>query len=128
MSRASPAYLEHTAFKVRDIHWHIHFFRKVLGWEVRQMEGTDADPYQVWAGGVQLIADPGFDGVQGCVHHIGVRCADVDAALDAAFAFEGVTHLAKGRHWLVLPEGFIVELLPASKNAVATALTIHPEL
>ena len=28
----------------------------------------------------------------------------------------------------VLPEGFIVELLPASANAVATALTIHPTL
>jgi predicted enzyme related to lactoylglutathione lyase len=122
------SYLEHAAFKVRDMDWHIRFFSEVFGWKVRKVDGDAVAPRQVWLGGAQLMADPGFDGTEGRVNHIGIRCADMEAAITAALAHEGVSHLEKGRHWLVLPEGFIVELLPASPRAVATALMVHPEL
>jgi glyoxylase I family protein len=122
------AYLEHTAFRVKNIRWHIRFFETVFGWKVRQIEGDEANPRQVWIGGTQLMAAPDFDGTEGRVNHVGVRCENVDNAIAAAFTFDGVSHLDKGRQWLVLPEGFIVELLPASQAAVATALTIHPEM
>jgi predicted enzyme related to lactoylglutathione lyase len=125
---ANGCYIEHAAFRVRDMAWHIRFFGEVFGWEVRKVDGDAASPRQVWLGGAQLMADPEFDGTEGRVNHIGVRCADMEAAMTAALAFEGVSHLAKGRQWLVLPEGFIVELLPASEKAVDMALAVHPEL
>ncbi len=128
-SSASPgAYLEHAAFRVRDIHWHVRFFEALFGWKVRQVDGDEADPRQVWIGGMQLVAAPGFDGTEGRVNHLGVRCENIDAAMGIAFGFAGVTHLDKGRNWLVLPEGLVIELLPASEKAVAIALSVHPEL
>lgn len=125
---ASRAYLEHVAIKVRDIHWHRTFFQTVFGWQVRQMDGEENAPRQLWLGGIQLIAAADFDGDEGRVNHIGVRCEDVDAAMAAAYAMAGVTADPRGRNWLRLPEGFVVELLPASEQAVTTALTIHPNL
>lgn len=125
---ASGAYLEHAAIKVRDLDWHSRFFETVCGWQVRQIDGDADAPRQVWLGGAQLIATQGFDGAEGRVHHLGVRCADVDAACARALAIEGVGHLEKGRNWLTLPEGLIVELLPASAAAVGVALTVKPDL
>ena len=122
------AYLEHVAFRVRDLGWHIRFFEALFGWTVRQAEGDPAAPKQVWIGGMQLISTPDFDGTEGRVNHLGVRCADVEAAMAIAYAFEGVTADPRGKNWLTLPEGFVVELLPASGTAVAVALTVHPEL
>ena len=41
MEKVHPnkAYLEHVAFKVKDIHWHIRFFREVLGMTLRDVDG-----------------------------------------------------------------------------------------
>lgn len=125
---AAGAYLEHAAILVRDLPWHVRFFEAVCGWKVRQIDGEPDAPRQVWLGGAQLVAAPDFDDAQGRVHHLGVRCADVEAACAAALAFEGVGHLEKGRTWLTLPEGLIVELLPASAAAVGVALTLRPDL
>lgn len=124
----TQAYLEHVAFRVRDLGWHVRFFEHVLSWKVRQVDGDEANPRQVWLGGLQLIAATDFDGAEGRVNHIGVRCADVEAVMAAAYAFEGVTADPRGKNWLVLPEGFIVELLPASLRAASAALAIHPEM
>lgn len=125
---ATGAYLEHAAIRVRDLAWHVRFFETVCGWRVREIDGDPSAPRQLWLGGAQLIAAPEFDGATGRVHHLGVRCADVEAAIAAALAFEGVGHLEKGRRWLTLPEGLIVELLPASAAAVGVALTVRPDL
>lgn len=138
------AYLEHVAVRVRDIQWHIRFFETVFGWKIRMSEGADgimsqsgdgiqmdvgvSSPKQVWIGGIQLISEPLFDGTAGRAHHVGVRCEDVDQAMRAAYTFAGVTHLERGRNWLVLPEGMVVELLPTSVAAVEVALRVHPEL
>jgi len=128
VSAPPRAYLEHAALRVRDIGWHIRFFEALFGWTIRQVDGDAASPRQVWIGGLQLIAAPAFDGAEGRVNHLGVRCENVEAAIAIARGFEGVTALEKGPNWLVLPDGLIVELLPASSAAVAVAATIHPEM
>jgi catechol 2,3-dioxygenase-like lactoylglutathione lyase family enzyme len=119
-------YLEHVAFKVKDIHWHIRFFREVLGMTLRDVDGDVESPRQVWTfGGLQLMAAPDFEGPEGRFAHLGVMCEDVDAAIAAAQGF-GVSHLDRGANWLVLPDGLIVELLAASPGAVEAALAVNP--
>lgn len=128
MERVHPskAYLEHVAFKVKDIQWHIRFFREVLGMTLRDVDGDAESPRQVWTfGGLQLMADPNFEGPEGRFAHLGLMCEDVDAAIAAAQGF-GVSHLDKGANWLVLPDGLIVELLAASTGAVKAALAVNP--
>jgi glyoxylase I family protein len=128
MDKAHPkkAYLEHVAFKVKEIHWHIRFFREVLGMTLRDVDGDRSAPRQAWTfGGLQLIADPDFEGPEGRFAHLGVMCEDVDAAIAAAQSF-GVSHLDKGANWLVLPDGLIVELLPASAGTVDAVLAVNP--
>lgn len=124
---ATKAYLEHVAFYVKDIHWHVRFFREVLGMTMREIDGTPDDPRQVWTlGGLQFVARPDFDGPEGRLGHLGVMCEDVEAALAAAKAF-GVTEMPQGRNWLRLPDGLAVELLQARPaGAVAQALAVNP--
>ncbi len=120
------AYVEHVAVRVRDIHWHIRFFREVFGMTAREYDGPPADPRQYWAvGGIQLLAAPDFTGGEGPLAHIGVMCDDVDAALAAAEAF-GVEALPKGRNWLRLRDGVELELLQASGGSVGLILAIDP--
>ncbi len=126
MTAASKAYVEHAAIRVRDIHWHIRFFRDVLGMAMREIDGTQAQPRQYWTlGGMQFIASPDFDGPEGRLAHLGVMCEDLEAALAAAASF-GVSEMPQGRNWLRLPDGLAVELIQASPGAVAQALAINP--
>src|SRR3981081_2740938 len=105
------SYLEHVAFKVKDVHWHIRFFREVLGMTLRDVDGDPGSPRQAWTfGGLQLMADPDFEGPEGRFAHLGVMCEDVDAAIEAAKSF-GISHLDKGTNWLVLPGGAAVRTL-----------------
>lgn len=123
----SKAYLEHVAIWVKDIHWHIEFFRDVLGMTMREVDGDAANPRQVWTlGGMQFIAAPEFAGPEGRLAHLGVMCEDVDASIDVAHRF-GVTEMPQGRNWLRLPDGLAVELMQAQPAAcVAQALAINP--
>ena len=123
---STQAYVEHVAIRVRDIQWHIGFFRAVLGMQVREVQGSQQAPQQVWTlGGMQLIADPQFEGPEGRLGHLGVMCEDLEAALAAAQAY-GVRELPQGRNWLQLPDGLVVELIQASAGAVAQALAVQP--
>jgi catechol 2,3-dioxygenase-like lactoylglutathione lyase family enzyme len=127
VSSAPKAYVEHVAIRVRDIAWHIAFFAKVFGMTVFLVDGDKAAPKQVWTvGGIQLIGDPGMSDPVGCFGHIGVMAEDAAAIIHAALAYGGVTHAARGRHWLVLPDGIVVEVLQASPPAaVAEALAVN---
>jgi len=98
----------------------------VLGMTLRDVEGDKTSPRQAWTfGGLQLMADPDFEGPEGRFAHLGVMCEDVDAAIAASESF-GVSHLDKGANWLVLPDGLIVELLPASPGTVQAVLAVNP--
>lgn len=120
------SYVEHVAVRVKDIQWHIRFFREVLGMTVREVDGTADAPTQIWTvGGMQLMADPDFEGPEGRLAHLGIMTEDLEAALQAAKAW-GVKELPQGRNWLALPDGLEVELIQASGTSIAAALAVNP--
>jgi len=125
MAYGKRAYVEHVAIRVRDIEWHIRFFRDVLGMTLRD-DRRGETPSQVWTvGGVQLVADPAFDGPEGRLAHLGVMVEDVDAVLREAASWN-VPALPQGPNWLCLPDGLCIEILQANGSAVADALAIDP--
>jgi catechol 2,3-dioxygenase-like lactoylglutathione lyase family enzyme len=124
------AYVEHIAVRVKDIEWHVRFFREVLGMEIREIDGPADAPRQVWTlGGMQLMSAPEAPerptNEAGRLAHIGLMCDNLEAALAAAQSW-GVKELPQGRNWLQLPDGLAVELIQASPNAVAQALAVNP--
>jgi catechol 2,3-dioxygenase-like lactoylglutathione lyase family enzyme len=121
------AYLEHVAIRVRDIDWHVAFFREVLGLGLRdEMQARNAIPRQAWVqGGVQLIADPSFEGPEARLAHLGIMVDDYDGVLARAAAW-GARALPAGPNWLALPDGLNIEILQAHGNAVEAALAIDP--
>jgi catechol 2,3-dioxygenase-like lactoylglutathione lyase family enzyme len=123
----SKAYLEHVAIWVKDIQWHIRFFADVLGMSMREVDGTADAPRQYWTlGGLQFIHAPLHEGPEGRLAHLGVMCADLEAALAAAQAY-GVGEMPQGPNWLRLPDGLAVELIQARPaSCVAQALSINP--
>lgn len=120
------SYVEHVAIRVKDIHWHIRFFRDVLGMTIREIDGAAEAPRQIWTiGGMQLMSDPTFEGPEGRLAHLGVMTEDLEAVLQAAKTW-GVKELPQGRNWLALPDGLAVEILQASGTSVAEALAVNP--
>lgn len=124
------SYVEHVAIRVHDIHWHIRFFREVLGMEMREVAGTPENPSQYWTlGGMQLIATPGFkadpSNNAGWLAHLGVMVDDLDAALLAASSWN-VKTLPQGFNWIQLPDGLAVELIQAAPGSVDQALAVQP--
>ncbi|HET9978761.1 MAG TPA: VOC family protein [Burkholderiaceae bacterium] len=120
------AYLEHVALRVKDIHWHIGFFREVCGMTMREVQGTPEHPEQVWTlGGLQFIAASDFAGPEGRLAHLGLLCEDLEATLAAARKY-GVAEMPQGRNWLRLPDGLAVEFIQARPAAtVARALDLR---
>ena len=127
---ATSAYIEHVALRVRDIHWHIRFFREVLGMDLREVDGPCENPRQCWTvGGLLFMAVPGFEAPPsndaGWLAHLGVMVDDLEAALSAARTW-GARPLPQGRNWLQLPDGMAVELIQAAPGSVAQALAVRP--
>ena len=127
---ATRSFVEHVAVRVKDIHWHIRFFREVLGQELREVEGPVDAPRQFWTlGGMQLIASPGFDAPPsndaGWLAHLGIMVDDLDAALEAARTWD-VKALEQGSNWLELPDGLAIELIQAAPGSVAEYHTVKP--
>ena len=126
MSYQKRSYVEHVAVRVKDIQWHIRFFREALGMSIREVDGPADSPKQIWTvGGVQLIADPDFAGPEGRLAHLGVMTEDLEAALREVYTW-GVSEMPQGRNWVALPDGLSVELIQASRDSVACALAVDP--
>lgn len=122
----AKAYVEHVAIWVRDIQWHIRFFKEVLGMEMREVQGDPAQPQQYWTlGGMQFMSSPDFGNNEGRLGHIGIMCEDMEAALAAAHTF-GVTTMSQGRNWIRLPDGLALELIQAAPGSVEQALAVQP--
>jgi 2-dehydropantoate 2-reductase len=127
---ATRSFVEHVAIRVRDIHWHIRFFREVLGQQLREVDGTEDNPRQYWTlGGMQLMATPDFEAPPsndaGWLAHLGVMVDDLEAALAAARAWD-VKVLPQGSNWLQLPDGLAVELIQAAPGSVADYFAVKP--
>jgi len=111
MAYAKTSYLEHTAIRVKDIQWHIRFFKEALGMPVRNAQGPEDDPIQVWTvGGVQLVSAKDFAGPEGRMVHLGIRTDDLEAALEEVYKW-GVEEMPQGRNWIRLPDGLEIELM-----------------
>ena len=124
MAYGRKSYVEHVAVKVKDIDWHLRFFREVLGMTVREVMGPDGKPEKAWTiGGMQFNADPDFTGPEGRLAHLGIMVEDLEAVLAEAAKW-GVRELPMGRHWLALPDGLELELMQAHGNAVAETLAV----
>lgn len=105
------SFLEHTAIRVKDIHWHIRFFEQALGMPVASVQGAPDDPVQVWTvGGVQIVSDKDFEGLEGRMVHLGIRTDDLEAALEEVYKW-GVRELPQGRNWFATPDGLAIELM-----------------
>ncbi|MEH7238158.1 VOC family protein [Bacillus sp. JJ1562] len=124
MSYHKRSYIEHTAFCVKDILWHIRFFREALGMKVVNMEGSEANPTQVWLqGGLQIISALDFEKSEGQLTHIAIMTEDLESALQEVYNWS-VTESHKGRNWVQLPEGLVLELIQAKRNSVEKLLEI----
>lgn len=123
MNTEESSFLDHVAIHVKDINWHVRFFSEVLGMPPKMMVGPTGvigpteSPQQVWTiGGMQLVSEPEFTAPEGRLAHLGIKTVNVEAVIDAAESW-GVTSLARGRNWLLLPDGLCIELLSTSPKA-----------
>lgn len=103
--------MHHCAIKIQDLDWNLSFFRDVFQMvEVnREVRG---EATHVWlSGGLQLITT-----TQECMSdhsildHIALESKDLDASLRAAEKY-GVVSLEKGKNWIRLPYGLIIEIM-----------------
>jgi len=119
-------YLEHTAFPVRDINWHIIFFRDVLEMPVRQIAGDPDHPEQVWlCGGIQLKSVPDFNVSEESFVHLGIMTDDLEATLKRVHEY-GAAELPRDKNWVRLPDGLEIEFIQAKNGAVEKILRISP--
>ena len=126
MAYSKKSYVEHVAIRVRDIDWHLRFFRDVLGMDVRETMGDAGKTEKAWTiGGMQFNADPEFNGPEGRMARLGIMVEDLEEVLAEAAKW-GVRELPMGRNWLALPDGLELELMQAHGNAVAEALAVKP--
>jgi glyoxylase I family protein len=121
------AYIEHVAVRVKDIQWHVDFFREVLGLGIRdELPATGKIGRQVWVlGGIQFISDPDFEGSEGRLAHLGIMVDDYDGVLERAAEW-GAKALPAGPNWLELPDGLNIEILQSNNGSVEAALAIDP--
>lgn len=111
------AYLEHVAYLVDDLAWHLQFFQEVYDMtpyrEVVHEDGTR----DIWLeGGIQLRSVIGKAPETGKCHHLCLIVDDLEAARTRALAL-GCTEMPK-HHWVCTPEGTRVEMFTAAPGAV----------
>ena len=123
MAYSKCSYAEHVAIFVKDLDWHVRFFREALGMTLRD---ESKYPEQVWTiGGIQLISAPDFQGPEGRLAHIGIMTEDLEAALAEIYSWE-VKEMPQGRNWVELPDGLCIEVMQAARQSVTEALNVQP--
>lgn len=117
MAYAKLSYLEHVAVRVKDIQWHIRFFREALNMPVSRVQGDESDPRQVWTvGGMQIQAVKDFEGPEGRLGHLGIRTENLAEALEEVYKWP-VRELPQGHNWFATPDGLEIELMQAEPKA-----------
>lgn len=110
--------VEHVAFQVSDINWHINFFAKVFGMKVNKVIGSKSEPEIAWlSGGIQLISVKGP--LEKMNDHIGIVVTDLEATLDSVENLRDVHPVqGKERNWISIPDGVVLELIQGRSDAV----------
>jgi catechol 2,3-dioxygenase-like lactoylglutathione lyase family enzyme len=104
------ATIGHTAVKVKDMAGMIALLQGLLGFRVIRSMGESEVPSNVWfEEGLQLVHDPGFEGPEGRVHHLGILVADREAMVQECER-RGFAEVRP--NWYALPDGLVLEFLP----------------
>lgn len=123
MAYQKQSYMEHVAIYVKDLDWHIRFFREALGMTLRD---ESQYPKQVWTiGGIQLISNPAYEAPEGRMAHLGIMTEDLEAALEEVYRWD-VKAMPQGRNWVELPDGLCIEIMQAAGKAVSEVLCVQP--
>ena len=105
----NSATIGHTAVKVKDISGMISLMEELLGFHVSRTKGEGETPESVWfEEGLQLVHDPGFEGPEGRLHHLGIMVSGREA-MAQKFAQRGYVKVRP--NWYALPDGLILEFL-----------------
>jgi acyl dehydratase len=116
--------LEHVSIRVKDIGWHIRFFRDVLGMPVHETVSVAEQPQQVWIlGGVLLVADPNSTADDRRPTCFGVVAEDAEAIILKAKA-HGVSAPRDEPMSLALPDGIVIKVAQAALGAVGSLLAV----
>ena len=105
--------IDHAAVAVNDINWYIRFFDKAFNMKVRNYDGPEENPKQVWLlGGIQLIASPDekFAKEDRC-RHLGMNVSDPEACLKISYEEFGAEEMPQGHNWIRVGDGLCVEVL-----------------
>ena len=63
---------------------------------LREVDGPEDHPKQVWTvGGLQLVSDPGFEGPEGRIAHLGIMTEDLEAS--SKRCTRGVTQMPRAK-------------------------------
>lgn len=118
-------YLEHMAFKVKDLDWCVDFFHKVFDMPIRLSLG-EAPNRKIWLhAGIQLNEDLSFDNTEGRCDHFALMTTEYDKVLGECLEW-GCTQIPAGENWLKMPNGMVIELKRCDKEAVETILAQKP--
>lgn len=113
------AYIDHVAYRVRDLDWTAAFFEKVYDMTVTRTVTAENGLRNVWlSGGLQLVEEPEFDNADGRAHHVCLLVDDLEGARQKALDL-GCKPLPK-HHWVELPNGLQVEMFAALEGVVET--------
>lgn len=95
---------------MKDINWHINFFKEVFGMTIIKIENHGNYPKQVWLeGGLQLILNPNIT-QEGRFAHIGITVSNIEAIKSKSNEWK-FKELDDKANWIVLPSGLIIELM-----------------
>lgn len=121
------SYLEHMAFKVSDIDWHVKFFEEVFDMPIRMTLGEE--PHRkIWLhAGIQFNEEVDFEEIEGRADHLGIMTENVEEVLEKAYA-RGVEELPQGHNWFRLPSGIQIEVIGAKNEVLHEILEKKPWL
>lgn len=128
MAYCGNPYVEHVAIRVKDIDWHIRFFDDVLGMTVHEVMGSGGATEKAWTlGGMQFNVDPGFNGPEGRLAHLGIMVdwSGIDKVFGLGFGTAPAQAPCSRAH---PPRRFLLHGLPADAPAAALLkpLAGHP--
>ena len=109
------AYLNHTAFDVKDYDWYKNFFTNICGMNCYREIGESPKRQMWFVEGIQLNeSEEDMDCAGNAFNHIGLLTEDVDAFVAEAIR-NGCSPLPGKSYWFVMPNKLKVEVKQIGK-------------